>query len=193
MGTKRLFHSRAVQGSFEPGILSEFVTTSADVKMPRAIYGNEFAEVTAFFLLSVAAGFRGFETVSQPMEGNYKGAPEGIQMLFGSREVTRDEVFIQSKINPELARTLAPYGTIKENVYLSVMTVLDNLKLNMLDSLILESPFPTHSQTMEAWKAMEDFVGSGMVRQIGIGNVSSLDELQRIYDDAAVKPAVVRQ
>merc|ERR1740138_47548 len=46
---------------------------------------------------------------------------------------------------------------------------------------------------MEAWRAMEDSVRTGLVRQLGIANATSIGQLQAIHADATVKPAVVQQ
>eukprot|EP00406_Dinophysis_acuminata_P001568 CAMPEP_0179212514 /NCGR_PEP_ID=MMETSP0797-20121207/1151_1 /TAXON_ID=47934 /ORGANISM="Dinophysis acuminata, Strain DAEP01" /LENGTH=165 /DNA_ID=CAMNT_0020918141 /DNA_START=32 /DNA_END=529 /DNA_ORIENTATION=- len=46
---------------------------------------------------------------------------------------------------------------------------------------------------MQAWRAMEAAVQTGLVRQLGISNVRSLQQLKDLYHEAAVKPAVVQQ
>eukprot|EP01052_Picozoa_sp_SAG31_P034916 SAG31_NODE_4143_length_3535_cov_2.664726_4_plen_152_part_00 len=45
----------------------------------------------------------------------------------------------------------------------------------------------------QAWRAMEVGVASGRVRQLGVSNLKSLEQLQRLHADAVVKPSVVQQ
>ena len=40
---------------------------------------------------------------------------------------------------------------------------------------------------------MEAGVASGKVRQLGVSNLKSLEQLQRLHADAVVKPSVVQQ
>jgi len=69
------------------------------------------------------------------------------------------------------------------------------MKVKHLDSLILNSVYGEHEQTMEAWRAMEEAVQIGLVRQLGISVTAaaavSLRILRRVYTDALLKPAVV--
>merc|ERR1719161_2065555 len=45
---------------------------------------------------------------------------------------------------------------------------------------------------MEAWRAMEEALSAGLVRQLGVANVD-MKQLLRIHTDATAKPAVVYQ
>ena len=45
---------------------------------------------------------------------------------------------------------------------------------------------------MTVWRAMESLVDIGGVRQLGISNCYSLEQLKTLYDGARVKPAVVQ-
>jgi diketogulonate reductase-like aldo/keto reductase len=67
-----------------------------------------------------------------------------------------------------------------------------NLRTTVLDGLLLHSPLATFEQTREAWRAMESLVDSGGVRQIGISNCYSPDDLEDLYLSARVKPAIVQ-
>ncbi len=69
---------------------------------------------------------------------------------------------------------------------------LANLGVEYVDSLVLHSPYPTHSDTMQAWRAMETTVEAGQCRQLGISNVKAMSQLERLWDEATVKPAVVQ-
>merc|ERR1712048_1150576 len=100
---------------------------------------------------------------------------------------------VQTKFSPISAQKASPGLPISKQVELSIAKSLSDLKLEFVDSLVLHEPYPEHEQTMEAWRAMEDAVRAGLVRQLGICNVESLVKLRRVYQDATLKPAVVQQ
>ena len=109
-------------------------------------------------------------------------------------EVTRQDLFVQTKFNRKHAPTLvASDATIAEQVDASVKASLENLQTDYIDSLVLHSPYSDMEDTLEAWKAMEAAVGRGQAKQLGISNVPSLKDLQYIYEKARIKPAVVQQ
>lgn len=56
--------------------------------------------------------------------------------------------------------------------------------------MVLHSPLPTLSQTLEAWQTAESFVPTS-IHNLGISNVS-LPILEHLYEAATVKPAVVQ-
>lgn len=62
-----------------------------------------------------------------------------------------------------------------------------------LDALILHSPFPTVSQTLQAWSALLPFVESGKIRYLGISN-TPFPILQYLYAQAGekTKPFIVQ-
>ena len=49
---------------------------------------------------------------------------------------------------------------------------LANLGVEYVDSLVLHSPYPAHSDTMKAWRAMETAAEAGYARQLGISTRS---------------------
>ena len=85
-----------------------------------------------------------------------------------------------------------PNAPLSEQVAQSFATSLRNLQTDYLDSLLLHSPLPIADQTMTAWQAMESLVDIGGVKQLGISNCYSLEQLKTLCDGARVKPAVVQ-
>jgi diketogulonate reductase-like aldo/keto reductase len=51
---------------------------------------------------------------------------------------------------------------------------------------------PTMTQTQSAWRALETFVDTGQVRQLGISNCYRLDDLKGLWEAARIKPRVVQ-
>lgn len=90
-----------------------------------------------------------------------------------------------------------PKTTITEQVNASVASSLHNLRHtesvaeSYIDCLVLHSPFPSMSQTREAWRAMESHVPHA-VRTLGISNTYQLSILQDLYTFAKVKPSVLQ-
>eukprot|EP00747_Dinoflagellata_sp_TGD_P006526 gnl/TRDRNA2_/TRDRNA2_116188_c2_seq4.p1 gnl/TRDRNA2_/TRDRNA2_116188_c2~~gnl/TRDRNA2_/TRDRNA2_116188_c2_seq4.p1 ORF type:complete len:447 (+),score=66.89 gnl/TRDRNA2_/TRDRNA2_116188_c2_seq4:103-1443(+) len=181
---------------YEPGALSEFVVTSAGVQMPRMIFRTACKDESTEALTkcaessvlgAVRAGFHGIDTAFATDRGNTEpGVGAALASLFASG-VERDSLFIQTKVNADYYQEGAD---ISKQVQLSILDSLSDLGLDYVDSLILHWPSLEHDQTMEAWRAMEDAVQAGLVRQIGISNVATLEALQKVYADATLKPAV---
>jgi diketogulonate reductase-like aldo/keto reductase len=59
-----------------------------------------------------------------------------------------------------------------------------------IDCLVLHSPLPTVPETLAAWKAFSFYVPRH-IKSLGISN-TSLQVLQYLYADAAIKPSVVQ-
>eukprot|EP00746_Dinoflagellata_sp_MGD_P007406 gnl/MRDRNA2_/MRDRNA2_114641_c0_seq1.p1 gnl/MRDRNA2_/MRDRNA2_114641_c0~~gnl/MRDRNA2_/MRDRNA2_114641_c0_seq1.p1 ORF type:complete len:574 (-),score=89.35 gnl/MRDRNA2_/MRDRNA2_114641_c0_seq1:8-1729(-) len=177
-----------------PALLSEFVETNSGVQMPRLIYTTvSQKESTEVHVQSaVRGGFRGIQTASQPTQYSEAGVGAALTSLFASG-IERSSLFIQTSVNPEFAAELGKGFPIGQQVEMSIKRSLSNLGLDFVDSLLLDSPYPEHDQTQEAWRAMEDAVQAGLVRQLGISNVNSLEKLERLYLDATLKPAVVQE
>eukprot|EP00747_Dinoflagellata_sp_TGD_P114599 gnl/TRDRNA2_/TRDRNA2_171960_c3_seq1.p1 gnl/TRDRNA2_/TRDRNA2_171960_c3~~gnl/TRDRNA2_/TRDRNA2_171960_c3_seq1.p1 ORF type:complete len:453 (-),score=67.49 gnl/TRDRNA2_/TRDRNA2_171960_c3_seq1:78-1436(-) len=193
---------------FQAGALSDFVTTSAGVKMPRVIYTTVLQKesVEDQVQRAVRAGFVGIQTANQERDYNIRGVGAALSKLFDSG-VARDSLFIQAKVNlnysPEMkfvesfkqdgegsyVRQIDLGVPIAEQVEASIASSLSNLGLEYLDSLVL--PYTDHESTMVAWNAMAGAKQAGLVRQLGISNLKSLDQLRNLTADASVQPAVV--
>eukprot|EP00746_Dinoflagellata_sp_MGD_P000897 gnl/MRDRNA2_/MRDRNA2_101667_c0_seq1.p1 gnl/MRDRNA2_/MRDRNA2_101667_c0~~gnl/MRDRNA2_/MRDRNA2_101667_c0_seq1.p1 ORF type:complete len:640 (+),score=96.83 gnl/MRDRNA2_/MRDRNA2_101667_c0_seq1:53-1972(+) len=172
----------------EPGSLSAFVTTSPGVQMPRLIYTIPWKQepIEDLVISAVEAGFRGLDTAGQPAVGS------ALALLLASG-ITRESLYVQIKLDPKYAGELNPGIPITKQVELLILSLLSNLGLEYADCLVLDSPYPEHEQTMNAWSAMEDAVQKGLAKQLGVSRVVSLSQLRRIYADAKTKPAVVQQ
>lgn len=178
---------------FQPGALSEFVNTNAGVQMPRLIYTTVLQEegTEDHVQSAVRAGFQGIQTAGQPKQYYEPGLGAALALLFESG-VSRESLFIQTSVNPDHAALLNPNASITQQVKLSIANSLSNLGLEYVDSLLLDLPYPDHDQTMEAWRAMEQAVRAGWVRQLGLSNVETQMQLRVVYRDAELKPAVVQ-
>lgn len=90
-----------------------------------------------------------------------------------------------------------PKSTITEQINASVASSLQNLRHtsnvaeSYIDCLVLHSPFPSTSQTQEAWRAMESHVPH-TVRALGISNTYQLSVLTDLHGFAKIKPSVLQ-
>lgn len=67
---------------------------------------------------------------------------------------------------------------------------IEALTLPYIDCFILHSPLRTLSETLIAWRTLEEFVPH-RIRHLGIANVN-LNNLELLYDLMDIKPAVVQ-
>jgi alcohol dehydrogenase (NADP+) len=114
--------------------------------------------------------------------------------------VAREELFITSKLWNDM------HG--KGDILLSVAKTLKDLRLDYLDLYFIHWPFPNyhppgcdgdtrnplsrpyiHEEFMACWRQMERLVDMGLVKQIGVSNVT-IPKLELILRDCRIKPAV---
>lgn len=175
-----------------------WLTTSADVKMPRIIYGTAWKkERTADLVVkAIQAGFRGIDTACQPRHYNEPQVGTAIYTL-RDHGIEREALFLQTKFTPisgQDPRQL-PYdrnSPVEVQVAQSFATSKKNLQTDYVDSLILHSPMAPHTLLMKAWNAMEKIQKAGGARQLGISNCYDIEVIRSLYTDADVKPAVIQ-
>ncbi len=172
--------------------------TSAGVRMPKLIYGTAWKKERTQALVNqaVTAGFRGIDTACQPKHYHEAGVGDALEAL-SRLGITRESLYIQTKFTPLSGQdpNNVPYdpdATLTEQVFHSFEVSKSNLRTQYVDTLILHSPLFPFSDLMEVWRAMESIVHSGGALQLGISNCYDLKVLQRLHEEAKVKPAVVQ-
>ena len=179
------------------------ILTSAGVAAPRLIYGTAWKKERTAELVAQAlrAGFRGIDTACQPKHYHEPGVGEALAVV--AREgVLRSDIFLQTKFTPLRGQDpdSVPYdpgASIDQQVQQSFAVSLRNLgqdalDKDALDSLILHSPYPEDSDTLEAWGAMERLFDQGLVRQLGISNCYEPERFERLWRAARIKPAALQ-
>lgn len=168
------------------------------IKLPPLIYGTAWKQERTAELVEKAIlnGFRGIDTACQPKHYNEPGVGEALQHL-NEQGILRDQLFIQTKFTPIDGQDPAtipydPAAPIAEQVRQSVQISLRNLKVDYIDALLLHSPLSRHSQTMEAWLALEDLHREGVIGRLGISNCYEHEELKLIYEEASIKPSLLQ-
>lgn len=134
---------------------------------------------------AVKAGFRHVDTAKA--YGNEEGIGSGFQQLFQEGSVTRQDLFVTSKLwNSDHAPS---------DVLPALQTSLSKLKLEYLDLYLIHWPSSQEAGPEvvppfnETWTAMEDLVHKGLVKSIGVSNFSP-EKIQALLETATIRPAV---
>jgi len=154
------------------------VTLNNGVEIPQLGFGvwqipqqqTREAVLTAF-----EAGYRHVDTAE--MYGNERQVGEAVR----DSGLPRDEVFVTSKLNNDAH---APDDALK-----AFDRTMEELGLSQLDLFLVHWPMPGVGDFIDTWRAMEEILGSGRVRAIGVSNFQP-HHLQRLFDETEVVPAV---
>ncbi|MBO3102522.1 aldo/keto reductase [Cellulomonas fengjieae] len=154
------------------------ITLNNGVEIPQLGFGVfqiDPEETKDAVLQAFEVGYRHIDTAQ--MYRNEKGVGEA----FAASGLSRDEVFITSKLNndshdPEVAAA-------------AFDLTLDTLGLEYVDLFLIHWPLPTVSNYVETWKAMEDFYRSGRAKSIGVSNFQPT-HLRRLHAESTITPAV---
>jgi diketogulonate reductase-like aldo/keto reductase len=178
--------------------MDPFILSSKKIRAPRIIYGTAWkkADTARLVTLAIQKGFRGIDTACQPKHYDEAGVGAGVIDSL-KPGLTRADLYLQTKFTSLSGQDpdRVPYdrkAPLPHQVAQSVAVSLMNLQTDYLDCVLLHSPMPTMTQTQSAWRALEAFVDTGQVRQLGISNCYRLDDLKGLYEGARVKPAVVQ-
>jgi methylglyoxal/glyoxal reductase len=157
------------------------VILNNEVAMPVLGLGvfkvEEGQEMIEAIKTAVKLGYRSIDTAS--IYGNEAGVGQAVQELIAEGVVTRDELFITSKVwNADLGyeETLAAYEQS-----------LERLQLEQLDLYLIHWPVP--GKYKDAWRAMEKLYREGRVRAIGVSNFQ-IYHLEDLLATAEVVPVV---
>lgn len=111
--------------------------------------------------------------------GNETGVGKGIQKAIDDGIVTREEVFVTTKVMP----------SNYDRAYKSIDDSLERLGLDYIDLMLIHQ---SGSNDTEVYKALCQGVKDGKLRSIGISNYYTLDEYERVTSGGEIKPAVVQ-
>ncbi|XP_054718239.1 1,5-anhydro-D-fructose reductase-like [Uloborus diversus] len=179
-----------------------YIEFSDGNKMPIIGYGTSLADKEDSLIpaveAAVDAGYRHIDTAFL-----YKNEPiigKALQKIFSKGVVERKDLFITTKL---------PVNGFKEVKYFCQKS-LSNLQLSYVDLYLIHCPMASKRTELDeevytvdetgtyqgdytidlvtTWKAMEELVDEGLVKSIGLSNFNSL-QIQRIYDNARIKPA----
>ena len=178
--------------------MDPFILSNSKIRVPRIIYGTAWKKAATKQLVSLAIehGFRGVDTACQPK--HYDEAGVGAGVAAGLKQgLTRADLYLQTKFTALSGQDpnripYDPKASLAEQIAQSIAASFRNLQTDHLDCVLLHSPMPMMTQTQSAWRTLETFVDTGQVRQLGISNCYNGTELERLYETARIKPAVVQ-
>ncbi len=161
--------------------LQETTTLNNGVKMPWFGLGvfkvEEGPELVHAIKTAICHGYRSIDTAS--IYGNEAGVGEGIREGMKEAGITREDLFITSKVwNADLGY---------ESTIRAYEESLEKLGLEYLDLYLIH--WPVEGKYKEAWRAIETIYKDGKVKAIGVSNfqIHHLDELMK---DASVIPVI---
>ncbi len=178
--------------------MEPFTVSSANVRVPRIIYGTAWKKAATERLVNLAiqSGFRGIDTACQPKHYDEPGVGAGVAASLG-RGLSRADLYLQTKFTSLSGQDpdRIPYDSkapLAEQTAQSVAISLRNLQTDYLDCVLLHSPMPTMAQTEAVWRSLETLVDRKQIRQLGISNCYDLIHLERLYETARIKPALIQ-
>ncbi|MFF3100159.1 aldo/keto reductase [Viridibacillus arvi] len=156
-------------------------TLNNGIKMPVLGYGvfrvENGAELAEAVKTAIKKGYRSIDTAQ--IYGNEEMVGQGIKEAIAEGLVTREELFITSKVwnaglNYEAA--LAAYDDS-----------LSKMGLDYLDLYLIH--WPGHDQYLDAYKALETIYKEGRVRSIGVSNFQ-VHHLENLLKETEIKPVI---
>jgi len=139
---------------------------------------------------AIATGYRLIDTAS--CYRNEKDIGEALRKLYVKHDVKRSDLFITSKI--------APKDLSYEGAITSCMLSLTDLQTDYLDLCLIHWPGRSKLQPddeqhkvyrREAWKALEELVTKGCIRNIGVSNYT-VEHIQELLEYAVIAPSVLQ-
>jgi diketogulonate reductase-like aldo/keto reductase len=174
--------------------------TKSDKLLQPFIYGTAWKEDNTERLTTLALqqGFRAIDTANQRKHYYEQGVGFGIQSFLAKKTCQRTDLFIQTKFTYVSGQDeRLPYDkhvSLTEQVEQSLRSSLEHLQTDYLDSYILHGPYYTvgiGDEDIEVWRVMEELVEIGLVRYIGVSNISA-QQLKILMDKASIQPKFVQ-
>ena len=156
-------------------------------------------EVSAAVLGAIRFGYRFFDCAS--VYGNEEMIGKVFEEAFKSSAVKREELFITSKVWND------KHGDGK--VFVSIEKTLSDLRLSYIDAYFVHWPFPNYhapgcdgdsrnpdsvpfsaDRYMATWKQMEDIHNKGLVRHLGMSNMT-IPKLEAVLPRCKIKPELI--
>ncbi|TCP57608.1 diketogulonate reductase-like aldo/keto reductase [Tumebacillus sp. BK434] len=126
---------------------------------------------------AIVQGYRHIDTAA--IYQNEEGVGEGIRRGLARTGLTRDDLFITSKLWNDDSRAGREVEAYEES--------LQRLGLEKLDLYLIH--WPVEGKYLDSWKALEGLYQAGRVGAIGVSNFH-VHHLEKLLAAATVKPAI---
>jgi 2,5-diketo-D-gluconate reductase A len=133
------------------------------------------AETAGAVREAFAAGYRHIDTAQ--MYGNEEGVGEAIK----DSDLSRDEVFVTTKLNNDAHGYNSAISALDES--------LKKLQLDYVDLYLIHWPLPHQDRYVETWKGFEKLLADGRARSIGVSNFQPA-HLDRLAKETDTVPSV---
>ena len=173
-------NAEALSSNIEFNFETQTVKLNSGYEMPILGLGTwtqDDEETANSVYYALEDGYRLIDTAQY--YGNEKGVGDGLKRAINDGIVTREEVFITTKIMP------SSYN----NAYNSIDESLTRLDVDYIDLLLIHQP---GSNDEAVYKAMEQGVKDGKVKSIGISNYYTKEEIDEVLSYATINPAVIQ-
>jgi len=176
------------------------IQTQSGQKIEPFFYGTAWKEDNTQRLtkLALETGFRAIDTANQRKHYFEEGVGLGISDFLYSDTCNRKDLFIQTKFTFRQGQDhRLPYdqnSPLEEQVRQSYKSSIQHLKTDYIDSYILHGPYYSDDISQEdllVWQAMEQLVEAGLVRYIGISNVTA-PQLDSLTKQVNIQPTFVQ-
>lgn len=127
--------------------------------------------------IAIVNGYRSIDTAM--IYENEVGVGEGIRLGIKDAGISREELFITSKLWNNDMRN--------DRVEEAYAESLKKLGLDYLDLYLIH--WPVEDKLVSSWKVMEDLYKAGKIKNIGVSNFQ-VKHLQMVMDAGTVKPVI---
>jgi diketogulonate reductase-like aldo/keto reductase len=171
-----------------------------NTSVPQFFYGTAWKEHSTAELTfkALETGFRAIDTANQRKHYYEEAVGNGLARAFDKLSLRREELFLQTKYTfPRGQDHRMPYNEsdpIGQQVEDSCKSSLSHLGTDYLDSYVLHGPYRSvgiGAEDLDAWQAMEGLYKKGLVKNLGISNVSPA-QLAEICQRSKIKPRFVQ-
>jgi len=157
---------------------------------------------------AVALGYRAFDTANV-YAASYNETAMGVALERAvAAGLRRDELFIQTKFTPGVAKSPAsgcvdgPWdpsvcmfdknADLATQVKQSAQTSLAHLRVKQLDSLVLHESRQSWEDLLLIWRTLEELHGEGKTASIGLSHIHDANMFRRLLGVAKIKPSFVQ-
>lgn len=164
----------------EPDLQTTSVQLNSGYDMPRIGLGTFTLDQVAAENSTYHALLNGYRLIdTAKYYGNEEGVGRGVRRAMEEGIVTREEVFVTTKILPN---GYSDYAAVIEECN-------ETLGLGYIDLMLIHT---RGSDEIELYRAIEEAIEIGTVRSLGISNYYTQEEFDQITENATILPAVIQ-